>query len=328
MDLSEEDLLSAIARVLSGAGPEVVVGVGDDAAVVASGAGQLVLTTDAMVEGTHFSLATISARDLGYKAIVVNVSDIAAMAASPRYALCALTLSDSVDAAWTIELFGGMREACNEYALWLVGGNLAAGPQVSVAVTVTGEVAPGRAVLGRSSARGPSSGDRIPRGLRRPSAHPLRGGRPRSNRALFRSPFPAGRPRRRGRRPVAERATAMIDVSDGLSLDLSRVCRRVGPRIAMADIPVAAGRPRGGAGRRGRLRAARNDSRRGGAHESEGGDQAVLRRPTDGYRRDSRGGGGHRHRRRRSGTPVGADRMGSLCRTERMKVPSGLGPAR
>jgi thiamine-monophosphate kinase len=245
MDLSEEDLLSAIARVLSGAGPEVVVGVGDDAAVVAPGAGQLVLTTDAMVEGTHFSLATTSARDLGHKAIVVNVSDIAAMAASPRFALCALTLSDSVDAAWTIELLGGMREACNEYALWLVGGNLAAGPQVSVAVTVTGEVAPGRAVK-RSGAR---PGDRIvvtgslggsAAGLR--VAHrggPLKEG----DRPLLEAHF----------RPVARvgeaavlsqnEATAMIDVSDGLSLDLSRVCvaAGVGARIRMADIPVAAG---------------------------------------------------------------------------------------
>src|SRR5205823_7974824 len=98
-----------------------------------------------------------SARDLGYKAIAVNVSDIAAMAASPRFALSALTLSEEVDAAWTMELFGGMREACDEYALWLVGGNLAAGPAVSVTVTVTGEVAPGRAVL-RSGA---SPGQRL-----------------------------------------------------------------------------------------------------------------------------------------------------------------------
>ena len=125
---------------------------GDDAAVVAPGSGELVLTTDALVEGSHFSRSTASARDIGYKAIVVNVSDIAAMAASPRFALCALTLSDAVDAAWVMELFGGMREACDEHALSLVGGNLARGPEVTVAVTVTGEVAPGRAVT-RAGAR-------------------------------------------------------------------------------------------------------------------------------------------------------------------------------
>ena len=231
--------------MLSGAGPEVVVGVGDDAAVVASGAGQLVLSTDSMVEGTHFSRATTSARDLGYKAIVVNVSDIAAMAASPRFALCALTLSEGVDAAWTIELFGGMREACNEYALWLVGGNLARGSEVSVSVTVTGEVAPGRAVK-RSGAE---PGDRIvvtgslggaAAGLRvaQRAGPPKDGDRPLLH-SLFR---PVARV---GEAAILARhgATAMIDSSDGFSLDLSRVCSAsgVGARIMLAEIPVAAG---------------------------------------------------------------------------------------
>ncbi len=152
MDISEDALLAAIRKVLSGPGPEVRVGVGDDAAVVSPGSGDLVLTTDALVEGSHFALATTTARDLGYKAVVVNLSDIAAMAASPRYALCALTLSTSVDAAWVMELFGGMRSACDEYALWLVGGNLARGPEVSIVITAVGEVAPGRA-LTRDGAR-------------------------------------------------------------------------------------------------------------------------------------------------------------------------------
>ena len=66
-----------------GAGPEVLVGPGDDAAVVRPGAGELVLTTDAMVEGVHFLTDRTTPRDLGYKAIAVNVSDIAAMGAKP-----------------------------------------------------------------------------------------------------------------------------------------------------------------------------------------------------------------------------------------------------
>ncbi len=97
------------------------------------------------------------ARDLGYKAIVVNVSDIAAMGASPRAAVCALTLPPDVGTGWVMELFGGMREACDEYALWLVGGDLSRGREASIAVTVTGEVAPGKAVL-RSGAR---AGDHV-----------------------------------------------------------------------------------------------------------------------------------------------------------------------
>ena len=121
VDISEDELLTAIGRVLSGTGPEVLVPVGDDAAVVRRGAGDLVLSTDALVEGTHFDRAMSTPRDIGYKAIAVSLSDIAAMAGSPRYALCALTLSGDVDAGWTMELFGGMREATDEFACALVG---------------------------------------------------------------------------------------------------------------------------------------------------------------------------------------------------------------
>jgi thiamine-monophosphate kinase len=242
MDVSEEELLAAIHKVLSGSGPEVVVGVGDDAAVLAAGTGQLVITTDAMVEGSHFARATTSARDLGYKAIVVNVSDIAAMGASPRYAVCALTLSDEVDAAWAIQMLGGMREAVDEYALWLVGGNLARGREVTVAVTVTGEVAPGRAVL-RSGAR---AGDRIlVTGSLGGSAAGLRvGEKDREKKrwsdderdAIARHFRPVARVGE-GQALARQGATAMIDSSDGFALDLSRVCAAsgIGARVSGID---------------------------------------------------------------------------------------------
>lgn len=242
MDVSEQALLTAIRKVLSGAGPEVRLGVGDDAAVVAPGSGELVLTTDALVEGSHFSRATTSARDLGFKAVVVNVSDIAAMAASPRYAVSALTLSKDVDAAWVMELFGGMREAADEYALWLVGGNLARGSEVSVAITVVGEVSPGRAVT-RSGAQvgdrlvvtgalGGSEAGRRLLSLRTAPDADQRG-------AILRYARPSARV---GEAAVLARcgATAMIDISDGLTLDLSRLCTAsgAGARVSLASLPV------------------------------------------------------------------------------------------
>ena len=144
-------------RLLSGSEPGVVVGLGDDAAVVEAGAGQLVLTTDLLVEGVHFERGSISAHDLGAKAVTVNVSDIAAMAASPRYALVAMGMPDDVEAAWVMELYGGMRDACAEYALSLVGGDTNRADLVVLSVAVVGEVAPGRALV-RSGAR---VGDRI-----------------------------------------------------------------------------------------------------------------------------------------------------------------------
>jgi thiamine-monophosphate kinase len=245
MDLTEEALLEAIRRVLSGAGPEVRVNVGDDAAVLAPTAGELVITTDALVEDVHFVRGPAGARDLGHKAIVVNVSDIAAMGASPRAAVCALTLPPDVETGWVMELFGGMREACDEYALWLVGGDLSRGRDISIAVTVTGEVAPGKAVL-RSGARpgdrvivtgelgGSAAGLRLTNMRTMPTADQL---------ALVRRHL---RPTARvGEGGVLARhgVTAMTDISDGSALDLSRLARAsgVGACLWIDDVPTAAG---------------------------------------------------------------------------------------
>jgi thiamine-monophosphate kinase len=144
-----------------------------------------------------------------------------------------------------MELFGGMRESCDEYALWLVGGDLSRGRDVSISVTVTGEVAPGKAVL-RSGAR---AGDRVivtgelggsAAGLRltslrtMPSAEQL---------ALVRRHL---RPTARvgeGGVLAGHGVTAMMDVSDGLALDLSRLARAsgVGASVSIDDVPVAPG---------------------------------------------------------------------------------------
>lgn len=248
MDVSEDRLIDAIRRVLSGAGPEVIVGPGDDAAVLAAGSGELVLTADALIEGVHFDRGISSARDLGYKAVTVNVSDIAAMGASPRAALVTLALTPDLDAAWVMELYGGMRQACDEHALWLVGGDLARGEQIAISVTVTGEVAPGRAVtragarpddvLAVTGALGASAA-----GLRVARSGRLHGD---GDRALLHAHL---RPTARvgeGTALARHGATAMMDVSDGLAKDLTRLAAAsgVGARIRLRDVPVAAGATR------------------------------------------------------------------------------------
>jgi thiamine-monophosphate kinase len=241
MDLTEDQLIAAIGRVLSGAGPDVVVGPGDDAAVVGPGSGELVLTSDSMVEGVHFRTELTTPRDLGYKAIAVNVSDVAAMAASPRFAICALTLTDSIDAAWVVELAGGMRQCCDEFALTLVGGNLSRGAEIAIVVTVTGEVVPGRAVR-RDGAR---PGDRLAvTGSLGGSAAGLRVASQRSwsddeRDALRRYMRPTPRVGEAGILST-HGVTSMMDVSDGLAIDLSRLCRAsgTGARVELARIPV------------------------------------------------------------------------------------------
>lgn len=245
MHSSEDNLIAAIRRV-AGVGPGVIVGIGDDAAVVETGPGSVVLTTDVLVEGVHFSLASISARDLGYKAVVVNVSDIAAMAASPRYALASLSLPPQTEESWVIELFGGMRTACDEYALSLVGGDLSRSGELSIAITVAGEVASGRAVL-RSGAHagerivvtgslGASAGGLVVERSAEPSAIASDWGRG----LVAAHQRPIARVGE-ARTLAAAGAAAMMDISDGLALDLCRMCSEsgVGARLETSALPVS-----------------------------------------------------------------------------------------
>lgn len=248
MELSEDGLVAAIRTVLSGETSGVIVGLGDDAAVVEPGTGSSVLTTDLLVDGVHFERGSTSARDLGAKAIAVNVSDIAAMGASPRYALASLALPSDIEAAWVVELYGGMRAACDEYALALVGGDLSRAERLVISVVVLGEVSRGRAVT-REGAR---AGDAIVvTGSLGAAAAGL---------ALSRAPAPVllaalsagwarelldalARPAARVGEGVTLAqcgATAMMDLSDGLAKDLSRLCiaSGVGARVRLADVPI------------------------------------------------------------------------------------------
>src|SRR3990170_3877916 len=236
MELSELDLVRGIRRVLSGDAPGVVVAVGDDAAVVEPGRHHGVLTADMLVEGVHFELGATSPHDLGFKAVSVNVSDVAAMGGSPRYGLICLGLSGGIEAAWVMELYGGMREAADEYGMSLVGGDTSRADRAVVSVTVYGEVAEGRAVT-RSGARpgdvmvvtgslgGSAGGLRIGRDAARHRTDPLSTDWGRALLALHE------RPRARvgeGQALAAAGANAMIDVSDGLAIDLGRLCEDSG----------------------------------------------------------------------------------------------------
>ena len=248
---TEDELLATIRRLLSGEAPGVRVGPGDDAAVVDMGWQSAVLTADMLVEGVHFDRSTISARDLGYKAVVVNVSDVAAMGGSPRYGLISLGLPPDADAAWVVELYGGIRDAAAEYAVSVVGGDTVRAERVVVAVAVTGEV-PKDAAVTRAGAR---PGDRIvvtgslgaaAGGFQLSRAPASEMGSALTSawgRDLLAAQF---RPVARvgeGQTLAQRGASAMMDISDGLSLDLSRLCRESGvaATIRLADIPVAGG---------------------------------------------------------------------------------------
>ena len=121
---------------------DVVCSSGDDAAVVNLPSGySLVSTVDSQVSGTHFD-DRFSAKDLGYKALAVNLSDIAAMGAKPCWALVSLTL-ENADDVWVSEFSSGFYALANKYNIECIGGNIAAGP-LAVHVTLFGLVLSGQ----------------------------------------------------------------------------------------------------------------------------------------------------------------------------------------
>lgn len=246
---TEDELVRAIKKLLSGDQPGVVVPIGDDAAVVDPGGHQQVVTVDTLVEGVHWDPDVTQPSDLGYKAVTVNVSDVAAMGGSPRYAVVSLAVPAETRPAWVIEVYGGMREAAEEYGLALVGGDTVRAREGVLTVAVLGTVGKGKAVT-RSGAR---PGDRIvltgtvggaAGGLRL-----IRGRQDETRRAVMtdwgRELVAAlARPAARvgeGETLAQAGATSMIDVSDGLALDLSRLCEasEVGARVVLADVPVS-----------------------------------------------------------------------------------------
>jgi thiamine-monophosphate kinase len=151
--LGERALISRITARLA-LPPWVVVGPGDDAAVLAPERGALdVLTTDALVDGVHFDLRFVPPEAAGHRALAANLSDLAAMGAKPRAALLSLLLPDSLDVAVFDRMLDGLLAVAGRYRVSLVGGNITRTPgPLAIDVTATGSVHP-RRILTRAGAR-------------------------------------------------------------------------------------------------------------------------------------------------------------------------------
>jgi thiamine-monophosphate kinase len=106
--------------------PETLKGIGDDAAVINSAGKELVVSTDLLIEGIHFDLSYSPIKLLGYKAVAVNISDIAAMNAIPKQITVSLGLSNRISVEAVEELYEGIKAACDEYKVDLVGGDTSA----------------------------------------------------------------------------------------------------------------------------------------------------------------------------------------------------------
>ena len=254
-DLGERRLIRALRRFFPARPPGVVLGVGDDAAVV-RGPRNLILTHDLLVEDVDFRRALHPPRLLGRKALNVNLSDIAAMGGRPLHAVLGLALPGRTKREWLQRFLAGFREATREAGVALVGGDMSAAARAVISVTVTGQAA---VFVPRGGAR---PGDRVfVSGTLGDAAMGLRllersakTGRSRPARRLVRA-FLDPSPRLDLGFLLARRrlASAMIDISDGLAVDLSHICEesRTGAEIDLAKIPVseelrrASGRPLG-----------------------------------------------------------------------------------
>lgn len=221
--------------------PRSPFGPGDDAAVLRPARGHVCITTDAVVEGVHFTRPAFTLADVGHKALAVNLSDLAAMGATPTQWLCSLFLPRDFSGPDIDHLARGMRPLARRFKLELVGGNITTSKQLSVSITALGV---SRRPLLRSGAR---PGDVLY------LSGPI--GNAGGGLKLLEQKSPARGEARRlleaQRRPqprvslglIAVRfASAAIDVSDGLLADAGHLARRSGVAVALQSsaVPVSA----------------------------------------------------------------------------------------
>ena len=233
--LGEFELIARMARVLPLTGEGVRLGVGDDTAVVAPPRGEeLCLTVDEVVEGVHFD-RRYAPGDVGWKALAVNLSDLAAMGARPLWVLVALAFPRGEPPARLLGVARGIAACARRFGVAVVGGNVSRAPALSVAITAVGSVRPGR-WLSRAGAR---PGDL------------LLGSGTFGDAALGLEAVAAPALARRQRRPMprlalgralAGIATAAIDVSDGLAQDLAHVAEASGLAAVLEEacVPTSA----------------------------------------------------------------------------------------
>ncbi len=250
-DAGELSLLENIRARFKTVRSSVITGIGDDCAVLMPGKGRLLATNDLMTEGIHFDLNYTTPYQLGFKLISVNVSDIYAMGGTPEHILLGLALSPKTSQEFLDELLDGIRSALKKYGAALVGGDISSSKgKTALSATVLGRAArpvlragarPGDAIHVTGKLGDSACGMAILKKLRRTVDlnRPVKGPVPwKTMKPLLERHL---MPEVRKPGAIAQKATAMIDLSDGLFIDTWRLAKEssTGVRIYEDQLPLS-----------------------------------------------------------------------------------------
>jgi len=251
---SELDIIRRIKKTAGLSSPGLVLGIGDDCAIIDRDSDtQLLVTTDMLVEDVHFSRLWHPPHELGRKSVAVNISDIAAMGGVPQYVFLSLCLPDSIDQSWLNHLLNGVDSMMVEHGCCLAGGDTVRGERVTINVTLIGKVTSERAVRRDTADRGQSV---FVSGFLGSAAAGL---------LLFQSSNSSALIDQQVAKPFLDRhlnptpdvhyakllsesglVTSMQDISDGVATDLSHICAAssIGAEIDESLLPFHPDLPR------------------------------------------------------------------------------------
>jgi thiamine-monophosphate kinase len=243
-ELGEFGLIDLLAKMVGGAKDErLLIGIGDDAAAWKGDTSIQLASVDSFIEGVHFPSGIAPWKELGWKALAANLSDIAAMGGVPRYALVSLALPEDTEVDDIKNLYLGMGELAKQYGVTIIGGDISRAPIVAITITILGS-SPIRKILTRSSAR---PGDIVAvTGSLGAAAAGLEMLKkelkfdPQAS-ARFKQAFLHPTPRIAEGQLLADQGVkTAIDISDGLVADLGQIGKssKVGARIEAERVPV------------------------------------------------------------------------------------------
>jgi thiamine-monophosphate kinase len=222
---------------------EIIVGIGDDAAAWRSANHIQLATTDTLVQDIHFDLDVINWEELGWKALAVNLSDIAAMGGIPKFALLSLALPGEMEVEDISKFANSMMHLAREFGVAIVGGNVATAPNLIVTVAIMGR-SKSKVILKRSTA---SPGEKIAvtgyLGLSAAALEMFKGNLvldPETSNILRKAHFKPVPRVKEGQILIDRGIRTAIDISDGLIADLGHICElsKVSARIKVEQIPV------------------------------------------------------------------------------------------